>query len=73
MKIAIVTGGGDCPGLNTVIRATVKAATYQGWESFGIYGSYSGLLEPAVVHPLRRLRRRNDCTGGIRKNGVPAS
>ena len=52
MKIAIVTGGGDCPGLNTVIRATVKAATYTGWESYGVYGSYNGLLEPVDLRPL---------------------
>jgi 6-phosphofructokinase 1 len=52
MKIAIVTGGGDCPGLNTVIRATVKAATYKGWESYGVYGSYDGLLSPTDLRPL---------------------
>ena len=52
MKIAIVTGGGDCPGLNTVIRATVKAATYKGWESYGVYGSYAGLLDNTDLRPL---------------------
>ena len=52
MKIAIVTGGGDCPGLNTVIRATVKAATYKGWESYGVFGSYDGLLNPVDFRPL---------------------
>lgn len=52
MKIAIVTGGGDCPGLNTVIRAAVKAATYKGWESYGVYGSYDALLEPVDFRPL---------------------
>ncbi len=52
MKIAIVTGGGDCPGLNTVIRATVKAATYKGWESYGVYGSYAGLLDDPDLRPL---------------------
>lgn len=52
MKIAIVTGGGDCPGLNTVIRATVKAATFRGWDSYGVYGSYDGLLDPVDLRPL---------------------
>ncbi len=52
MKIAIVTGGGDCPGLNTVIRATVKAGTYRGWESVGIQGSFDGLLQPVDIVPL---------------------
>jgi 6-phosphofructokinase 1 len=45
-RIAINTGGGDAPGLNAVIRATVLAALNHGWECFGIYDSYSGLLEP---------------------------
>src|SRR5262249_10284559 len=45
-KIGIVTGGGDCPGLNAVIRAVAKAATMRGWETLGIFGGYEGLLEP---------------------------
>jgi 6-phosphofructokinase 1 len=45
-KIGVVTGGGDCPGLNAVIRAVTKAATQQGWETVGILGGYEGLLEP---------------------------
>jgi 6-phosphofructokinase 1 len=45
-KIGIVTGGGDCPGLNTVIRAVAKAAAHRGWETIGIIGGYAGLLEP---------------------------
>lgn len=46
MKIGIVTGGGDCPGLNAVIRAVAKAATKRGWETLGIIGGYEGLLPP---------------------------
>jgi ATP-dependent phosphofructokinase / diphosphate-dependent phosphofructokinase len=45
-KIGIVTGGGDCPGLNAVIRAVVKAASRRGWETIGIIGGYEGLLQP---------------------------
>src|SRR5215831_15828266 len=51
-KIGIVTGGGDCPGLNTVIRAIAKAATQRGWESVGILGGYEGLLEPLQYRAL---------------------
>src|SRR5215467_13496270 len=51
-KIGIVTGGGDCPGLNTVIRAVAKAATQRGWESLGILGGYEGLLEPRQFRAL---------------------
>lgn len=46
MKIGIVTGGGDCPGLNAVIRAVAKAASKRGWETLGILGSFQGLLPP---------------------------
>ena len=46
MKIGIVTGGGDCPGLNAVIRAVAKTANKRGWETLGIIGGYDGLLPP---------------------------
>lgn len=48
----MVTGGGDAPGLNTVIRAVVMAATRQGWETIGILGGFEGLLPPAAQRPL---------------------
>jgi 6-phosphofructokinase 1 len=51
-KIGIVTGGGDCPGLNAVIRAVAKAASMRGWETLGILGGYEGLLEPHRFKPL---------------------
>jgi ATP-dependent phosphofructokinase / diphosphate-dependent phosphofructokinase len=51
-KIAIVTGGGDCPGLNAVIRAIVKAAALRGWNSMGIHGGYDGLLGPMKTSSL---------------------
>ena len=51
-KIGIVTGGGDCPGLNAVIRAVAKAATMRGWETLGIIGGYEGLLEPRQFRVL---------------------
>jgi len=52
MKIGIVTGGGDCPGLNAVIRAVAKTATKRGWETIGIIGGYDGLLTPQNFRPL---------------------
>jgi 6-phosphofructokinase 1 len=51
-KIGIVTGGGDCPGLNAVIRAIVKAAALRGWESLGFLGGYEGMLDPVRTIPL---------------------
>ncbi len=48
-RIGILTGGGDCPGLNAVIRAVVKAAYFQyGVEVYGIYDGYKGLVEKMV-------------------------
>jgi 6-phosphofructokinase 1 len=56
-KIGIVTGGGDCPGLNAVIRAVVKAAALRGWEALGFIGGYEGMLDPVQTCDLdyRRL------------------
>ena len=45
-RIGIVTGGGDCPGLNAVIRAVAKASAKRGWETIGFLGGYEGILEP---------------------------
>lgn len=45
-RIGILTGGGDCPGLNAVIRAVVKAAIgSHGWEVTGFLDGYRGLVE----------------------------
>lgn len=51
-RIGIVTGGGDCPGLNAVIYAVVKAADRRGWETLGIYGGFDGLLSPVQARPM---------------------
>src|SRR5262245_15571970 len=51
-RIGVVTGGGDCPGLNTVIRAVAKAASRRGWEAIGIIGGYEGILKPRKTIPL---------------------
>ena len=58
-RIGILTGGGDCPGLNAVIRAVVKSATRLGWETYGINHGFEGLLEPVSCTRLdhRDLRR----------------
>jgi len=48
-KIAIITGGGDCPGLNAVIRAATKTAINQyGMEVMGIEDGFSGLIHNHV-------------------------
>ncbi len=52
-RLGILTGGGDAPGLNAVIRAVVRSAilTY-GWEVCGIRDGYEGLLREDGVFPL---------------------
>src|SRR2546430_5553848 len=44
-RIGILTGGGDCPGLNAVIRAVVKAAAKRGWDTIGFLDGFEGLLD----------------------------
>jgi 6-phosphofructokinase 1 len=46
-RIGILTSGGDCPGLNAVIRAVVKASTLKGWDVFGIPYGTDGFIEIA--------------------------
>lgn len=49
MRIGLLTGGGDCPGLNAVIRAVVRKAMMQyGWEVMGIRNGWSGYLHMDV-------------------------
>ncbi|OIO38183.1 MAG: 6-phosphofructokinase [Candidatus Omnitrophica bacterium CG1_02_46_14] len=45
MKLGILTGGGDCPGLNPVIRAAAKTAFNYGYEVVGIHNGWKGLVE----------------------------
>jgi 6-phosphofructokinase 1 len=45
MKIGVLTGGGDCPGLNAVIRAVVRKSLQYGHELIGIREGWRGLLE----------------------------
>lgn len=43
-RFAVLTGGGDCPGLNAVIRAVIKTFLQNGCEVFGIYNGFNGLI-----------------------------
>ena len=43
--IAVLTSGGDAPGMNAAIRAVVRAALYNGDKVFGISDGYRGLVE----------------------------
>jgi len=48
-RIGVLTGGGDCPGLNPVIRAITRRAILAGCEVLGIKNGWQGLIENAVV------------------------
>ncbi len=65
-KCVIVTGGGDCPGLNAVIRAVVKRANREtDWEIWGSYDAFNGLLE----NPQRLKKLDNNAVAGIHFKG----
>ncbi len=65
-RIGVLTGGGDCPGLNAVIRAIVRRSMmHGGYEIIGIKQGWKGLVENITV-PLRR----EDVRGILHKGGT---
>ncbi len=78
-RIGILTGGGDCPGLNAVIRAVVKGAILKrGWEVIGIEDGFDGLLDLAKCRPLtlddvRGILPRGGTILGTTNSGNPFS
>ena len=43
-KLAVITPGGDAPGMNACIRAVVRKAVAEGFEVYGVLNGYKGLL-----------------------------
>lgn len=64
-KIAVLTSGGDAPGMNAAIRAVVRTGLEKGWETFGIRYGYTGLLNGNII-PLGM----RDVGGIIQKGGT---
>jgi 6-phosphofructokinase 1 len=62
-RIAVVTSGGDAPGMNAAIRAVVRAATDRGIAAVGIRCGFAGLLE-GCFEPLDER-----AVGGILQRG----
>jgi len=58
-RIGILTGGGDCPGLNAAIRACAKTAMRAGYDVIGIHNGWQGLLE-----------HDDEVLDGIRTSGI---
>ena len=65
-RIGVLTGGGDAPGLNAVIRAVVKAASNSGIDCIGLEDSFDGLIET----DRSRMLTPRDVTGILRFGGT---
>jgi len=66
-QIGILTGGGDCPGLNAVIRAVVRRAIVsKHWNVLGIREGWRGLLEDHLTKPLSL----DDVSGILHRGGT---
>jgi 6-phosphofructokinase 1 len=65
MKIGVLTGGGDCPGLNPVIRAVVRKSLNNNHEVIGIKNGWKGLIE-CDTEPLNI----NSVTGILHRGGT---
>src|SRR5476651_1311360 len=65
-RLGVLTGGGDAPGLNAVIRAVVKSASNKSIEVIGLEDSFDGLIEP----DRWRLLTPKDVTGILRLGGT---
>ena len=63
-RIGVLTSGGDCPGLNAVLRGVVRAAASRDWEVIGFHDGFEGLLTPHHSEVLN-IRR----TAGIMQLG----
>src|SRR5512138_1798718 len=62
-RIAVLTSGGDAPGMNAAIRAAVRGGIERGFEMWGIRDGYRGLLDEAMM-PLGARE-----VGGIMQRG----
>ena len=63
MRVGVLTGGGDCPGLNAVIRGVAKAAMHHGIRVVGIRDGFRGLVEN------RTMELTNGMMSGILTQG----
>ena len=63
--LAVLTGGGDCPGLNAVIRAVVKTALRRGYAIYGVRNGFHGLVEDDM-----KLMGYEDVSGILPRGGT---
>ncbi len=63
-KIAILTGGGDAPGLNSAIRAVVKKSSQLGWQVLAVRDGWAGLLDGKLSELLPESVEDIEMEGG---------
>jgi 6-phosphofructokinase 1 len=64
-RIAVLTSGGDAPGMNAAIRSVVRTGIDKGWQVYGVQHGYAGLLE-GDIFPLAT----RDVSGIIQRGGT---
>src|SRR5262249_51109139 len=74
-KLGVLTAGGDCPGLNAVIRAVTKSALRQGIEVVGVLDGYAGLvldhIRPLSDADVSGILPRGGTILGTSRNDTP--
>ena len=48
-RVAVLTSGGDAPGMNAAIRAAVRTGVHKGWEMYGVRFGYQGLINGEMI------------------------
>ncbi len=64
-RIAVLTSGGDAPGMNAAIRAVVRSGIAQGWEACGVRQGFAGLIGGKIA-----LLGARDVGGIISRGGT---
>ena len=65
-RVAVLTSGGDAPGMNAAIRAVIRCGVAKGWEMYGVKNGYAGLIRWANIHHMGT----RDVGGIIQKGGT---
>jgi 6-phosphofructokinase 1 len=65
MKIAVLTSGGDAPGMNACVRAVVRSTINYGYEAYGVFDGYKGLVEGKI-----KKLERNDVGQILNRGGT---
>ena len=64
-RVAVLTSGGDAPGMNAAIRSVIRCGVANGWEMYGIKQGYAGLISGNIIEMGTR-----DVGGILQKGGT---